>query len=107
MGQPTLEEFRRWLQTEIAAMESSNDGSAEAERLLQLDIALQEAMAFSAAWNLRKEAAIKPTVRERSVRLISDGPQPQSKATNTITCNSCDAEIEEDLGFCPVCGENL
>ena len=44
MGQPTLEEFRRWLQTEISALESTDNGSVEEERLLQLDIALQEAM---------------------------------------------------------------
>ena len=107
MGQPTLEEFRRWLQTEIAGMESKNEGSAEEERLLQLDIALQEAMAFNAAWNLRKDASIKPTVRERSVRLLTDAPQSQVKSSKSVTCNTCEAEIDEDLGFCPVCGEKF
>ena len=105
MGQPTLEEFRRWLQTEISALESTDNGSVEEERILQLDIALQEAMAFSAAWKLRAEASVKPTIRERSVRLVSDGPQNQGPPANTVKCNSCDADFDEDLGFCPVCGE--
>ena len=105
MGQPTLEEFRRWLQTEISALESGNHGSAEEERLLQLDIALQEAMAFTAAWKLRAEASVKPTIRERSVRLFSDGPQNKAPSSNAVKCNSCDADFDEDLGFCPVCGE--
>ena len=87
MGHPTLEEFRRWLQTEIAALESPNQSSSEEERLLQL------------------EASITPTVRERSVRLLSEGPQTQNVAQNSVKCNSCDALIDDDLGFCPVCGE--
>ena len=105
MGQPTLEEFRRWLQTEISALESTGERSAEEERLLQLDIALQEAMAFTAAWKLREEASVKPTIRERSVRLVSDGPQKQGQSSNAVKCDSCDADYDEDLGFCPVCGE--
>ena len=106
MGHPTLEEFRRWLQTEIATIESPNQSSSEEERLLQLETALQEAMAFAAAWKLRSESAIAPTVRERSVRVLSEGNQPQNTAKNTVQCNSCDALIDDDLGFCPVCGEN-
>lgn len=106
MGHPTLEEFRRWLQTEIAALESPNQSSIEEERLLQLEMALQEAMAFTAAWKLRTEASIAPTVRERSVRLLSDGPQSQNETQNRVKCNSCDALIDDDLGFCPVCGES-
>tara|TARA_B100001559_G_C15950602_1_gene371891 strand:+ start:98 stop:421 length:324 start_codon:yes stop_codon:yes gene_type:complete len=105
MGHPTLEEFRRWLQTEIASIESPNQSSIEEERLLQLETALQEAMAFAAAWKLRSESSIAPTVRERSVRVLSEGHEPQNTAKNTVQCNSCDALIDEDLGFCPVCGE--
>ena len=106
MGHPTLEEFRRWLQTEIASIESSNQSSIEEERLLQLETALQEAMAFAVAWKLRTESSIAPTVRERSVRVLSEGPVPQNASKNTVKCNSCDALIDDDLGFCPVCGEN-
>ena len=107
MGQPSLEEFRRWLQSEIAALESEESNAfVQDERMLQLETALQEAMAFSAAWTLRVESSVNPSVREKSVRLLSDGPQPQTKSMNTVKCNSCDAEFDDELGFCPVCGEN-
>ncbi len=105
MNQPTLEEFRRWLQTEIAGLESESSGSSEEQRLLQLDIALQEAMAFTAAWKLRKEAAVVPTIREKSVRLLADNQQAITTSDNSVRCNSCDADVDGDLGFCPVCGE--
>ena len=107
MGQPSLEDFRRWLQTEINSLESEESGISHEERLLQLETALQEAMAFSAAWQLRTEASILPVVREKSVRLLSDAPQKSATSGNTVFCNTCETEIEEDLGFCPVCGENL
>ncbi len=68
MGQPSLEEFRRWLQTEINSLETEESGISHEERLLQLETALQEAMAFSAAWQIRTEASILPVVREKSVR---------------------------------------
>ena len=50
MGKPSLEEFRRWLQTEIKEIEEIEEGVDKAKRLLQLEMALQEAMAFDAAW---------------------------------------------------------
>lgn len=106
MGQPSLEDFRRWLQTEITSCENEEANNHNQERILQLETALQEAMAFSAAWQLRTEASVIPAVREKSVRLLSDAPQKSASTSNSIVCKSCDSEIDEDLGFCPICGEN-
>ena len=53
MAKPTLEEFRRWLQTEIHEIESMEQGVVRDKRLIQLEMALQEAMAFDTAWQLR------------------------------------------------------
>lgn len=106
MGKPSLEEFRRWLQTEIKEIEEIEDGADKAKRLLQLEMALQEAMAFDAAWELRTESSIVPVIREKSVRLLSSAPESDSQPSTTGICTSCDGEIEDDLPFCPLCGEN-
>ena len=107
MGSPTLEEFRRWLQAEIKEIESLEIDSNLAKRLIQLESALQEAMAFTAAWELRAESEVVPVIHEKSVRLLSssDDFSEQSTTPGGI-CSSCEAEIDEDLPFCPTCGEN-
>ena len=106
MGQPTLEEFRRWLQSEIKDIEEIDDSVDKAKRLQQLEMALQEAMVLDAAWEIRTEASIAPVVREKSVRLLSSAPDPESNPSSMGICTSCDAEIDDDLPFCPACGEN-
>lgn len=108
MGGPTLEEFRRWLQTEIKEIEELDSDSMLAKRLIQLESSLQEAMAFTAAWEMRAESEIIPVIQEKSVRLISSSDEFTNKSANPRgICPSCEAEIEEDLPFCPTCGENL
>jgi len=107
MGKPSLEEFRRWLQSEIIDIEEIEDGVDKAKRLQQLEMALQEAMAFDAAWEMRTEASIAPVVREKSVRLLSTAPESESNSTSMGVCTSCETEIDDDLPFCPACGENL
>ena len=106
MGKPTLEEFRRWLQTEIKDIEEIEDGPDKAKRLLQLEMALQESMAFDAAWELRTESSIIPVVKEKSVRLLSSAPESQDESSTRGICHACEAEIDDDLPFCPACGEN-
>ena len=106
MGKPTLEEFRRWLQSEIKEIEAIEEGVDKAKRLLQLEMALQESMAFDAAWELRTESSIIPVVREKSVRLLSSSPDSESVTVSASICSSCEEEIEDDLPFCPACGDN-
>ena len=106
MAKPTLEEFRRWLQTEIHEIESMEQGVVRDKRLIQLEMALQEAMAFDTAWQLRAESSIQPVVQQQSVRLVSAAPEPEAPVISGEFCTSCETEIEDDLPFCPVCGEN-
>ena len=54
MAAPTLEEFRRWLQAEIDDILNQDQDMNISKRLIQLETALQEAMAFTAAWDMRK-----------------------------------------------------
>ena len=107
MGGPTLEEFRRWLQTEIREIESLDIDSNLSKRLIQLESALQEAMAFTAAWEMRTESEVMPVIQEKAVRLLSssDDFSEQSTVPRGV-CTSCEAEVDEDLPFCPACGEN-
>ena len=42
MGKPSLDEFRKWLQSEIREIESLEVGPNVEKRLLQLEMALQE-----------------------------------------------------------------
>jgi hypothetical protein len=108
MGGPSLEEFRRWLQTEIREIEALDSDSLLAKRLIQLESSLQEAMAFTAAWEMRAESEIVPVIQEKSVRLISSSDEFTNKSVKSSgTCPSCEDEIDEDLPFCPACGENL
>ena len=108
MGKPSLEEFRRWLQSEIRELEALDDGPNIAKRLLQLETALQESMAFTAAWEIRRESDVIPVIQEKSVRLISASPEVEQKSTSVGSiCSACEAEIDDDLPFCPTCGVNL
>ena len=106
MGKPSLDEFRKWLQSEIRDIETLEEGPNVEKRLLQLEMALQEAMAFNAAWNLRTEASITPVIQEKAVRLHSANPEINNESGPKGICSSCAAEIDEDLAFCPICGEN-
>ena len=106
MGKPSLDEFRKWLQSEIREIESLEEGPNVEKRLLQLEMALQEAMAFNAAWNLRTDASITPVIQQKAVRLLSVNPEIDNESGPKGICSSCEAEIDDDLPFCPVCGEN-
>ena len=107
MGKPSLEEFRRWLQSEIRELEELDEDTHVRKRLLQLEMALQESMAFSAAWQIRTESSITPVVQEKSVRLLSASPDAdQVPRHNGTLCAACESEIDEDLPFCPTCGAN-
>ena len=106
MGNPSLDEFRLWLQAEIADVEQLEQSSDRNKRLTQLEMSLQEAMAFSIAWEIRTEASVNQVIRQKPVRLISEAPTAEQNPLTTEICASCDAIIEDDLDFCPSCGEN-
>ena len=88
-------------------IEALDGGPNVDKRLIQLEMALQEAMAFSAAWELRMESSVTPVIQEKAVRLLSASPDTISSSDGPKgICTACETEIDEDLPFCPTCGEN-
>ncbi|MDP6889122.1 MAG: hypothetical protein QF454_03725, partial [Candidatus Thalassarchaeaceae archaeon] len=83
MGNPSLDEFRLWLQAEIADIEQLEQSSDRNKRLTQLEMSLQEAMAFSIAWEIRTEASVNQVVRQKPVRLISEAPTSEQNQMST------------------------
>ena len=107
MAAPTLEQFRLWLQAEITEIESLDNDINATNRLIQLETALQEAMAFTAAWEMRTESDVNPVIQEKSVRLLSSSDDFTQHANQKAgECPSCEAVLDDDLPFCPSCGEN-
>ena len=104
MDDVSLETFRKWLQIEIADAESLPESSERNRRLIHLEAALQEAMAFEAAWEVRVVAETEITQIENSVRLLSASPS-DIDVQATGVCNNCDEPINGELEFCPSCGD--
>lgn len=103
MTEPDLESFRRWLQAEIRETEELPDDPDRRQRLLHLETALQEALAFEAAWSMRVEAEVEPVERTRAVRLVSAAPAAEV-SVSTGTCRHCEAPMDPGLEFCGACG---
>ena len=105
MGEPTLETFRKWLQIEIADAESLPESTEKNRRLIHLESALQEAMAFEAARELRMSAEIEVTQVESSVRLVSATPSEEIIQNNSEVCTNCGELMNSELEFCSSCGD--
>ena len=105
MDGPTLETFRKWLQLEIVEAELMPESADRNKRLIQLESALQESMAFEAAWDLRAKADTQITQVESSVRLVSASPNQDEIEVSTDECSSCGEQISAELEFCPSCGD--
>ncbi|MED5273798.1 MAG: hypothetical protein VX865_02320 [Candidatus Thermoplasmatota archaeon] len=107
MAEPSeMENFQRWLQTQLSMTSSIEDPVDRERRRLQIESAIREAIAFRESLKILEELKVSPPFvnSEKSVRSISEAPSNNSKADNTM-CPICDSDIEQDLGFCTVCGE--
>ena len=105
MEAASLEMFRKWLQVEIRDAEELESSSFKEQRLKHLESALQEAMAFEAAWELRKEAKTAFSKVETKVRLIAASPDSEITPMDTGVCSNCDSILTDDLEFCASCGK--
>jgi len=105
---PTVDEFRRYLQARRNELETIVDPE-ERERLrLRIDIALQEALDFSAAVEIREALDSKKYQDvDSSTRLIESSDSIQNTQIDGDVCPKCEGPLEEDLSFCPSCGHTL
>ena len=105
---PTVDEFRRYLQARRNELQNIVDPE-ERERLRhRIDIALQEALDFSAAVEIREALDSKKYQDvESSARLIESSDSIPTTRLEGDVCPKCDGPLEEDLDFCPSCGYKL
>ena len=78
------------------------------DRILQLEIAIQEAIIFNNRYQELVSHGIDPLVLVKQ----KDGeemPPPVTKSQaltlGVSTCTKCGATLDPDLDFCPACGE--
>ena len=107
MEHPTVDEFQRHLQTELEKTEEINDSVERERRRIQIESAIQEAIAFKYRWNELKEAGEDPVELEKAVRLIatSDAIQRKSAQGGANECTFCEEPLDGDMEFCVSCGK--
>ena len=108
MGEhPTVDEFQRHLQTELDKCEEISDSIERERRRLQVESAIQEAIAFRYRWKELKQAGEDPVELEKAVRLIatSDTIQRKSAQGGGTACTYCEESLEGDMEFCVSCGK--
>ena len=107
MAEPSeMENFQRWLQTQLSMTSSIEDPVERERRRLQIESAIREAIAFRESLRILEELQVSPPLvnSESSVRSISEPIENNSESSNSI-CPNCDSDLEQDLGFCTICGE--
>ena len=108
MGEhPTVDEFQRHLQTELDKCEEISDSIERERRRLQVESAIQEAIAFRYRWKELEQAGEDPVELEKAVRLIatSDTIQRKSAQGGGTACTYCEEPLEGDMEFCVSCGK--
>ena len=102
---PTIDEFRRYLQARRNDLSEIADPDERERVRVRIDSALQEALDFAAAVEIREE--LKSRVFEEvdsSARLIEAAESRPIQRVEGDGCPKCDAPFEVDIEFCPACG---
>ena len=110
MGEPTVDELIRHLQTELGQADDIVDNLDRKRRMLQLETSIQEAISFQQRFKILEGAGIDPIKITEAVRLIQPAdkmPSSQSNNTESGWCERCEATLEDDLDFCPACGKKV
>ena len=104
---PTVDEFQRHLQTELEKSEEITDAVERSRRRIQIESAIQEAIAFRYKWKELKDAGQDPLELQKAVRLVANLDIAQSKIAQQgdSVCKYCDSMLEGDLEFCSACGK--
>ena len=102
-----IEQFQRWLQARLTIAEQIDDPSERLRATLQVESAIHLAIQYHELVEFTPDDIPPPFVEVDSpIRIISDEDSVISTAIHdTMTCTKCDAEMTQDLEFCPACGE--
>ena len=104
---PHLDEFMRHLQACLDETMEIDDKIERNERILQLEIAIQETIIFKNRYIELVSHGIDPLLLVAQ----KDGqetPPPaiksQALTIGLTNCSKCGSTLDPDLGFCPACG---
>jgi len=104
---PLVDEFMRHLQASLDEAMEIEDKIERHDRILQLEIAIQEAIIFKNRYQELVSHGIDPLVLV-SQRDGQEAPPPATKSQaltlGTTSCSGCGSTLDPDLDFCPACG---
>tara|TARA_B100001287_G_C22680728_1_gene530212 strand:- start:1375 stop:1713 length:339 start_codon:yes stop_codon:yes gene_type:complete len=104
---PLVDEFMRHLQASLDEAMEIEDKIERHDRILQLEIAIQEAIIFKNRYQELVSHGIDPLVLV-SQRDGQEAPPPATKSQaltlGTTSCSVCGSTLDPDLDFCPACG---
>ena len=107
--EPTVEELVRHLQTELEKTTEIDDEKERVNRIWQIEVAIQESLAFRQRYVELVESGIEPVVIEQAVRLIlSQKESNEGDFVEQISgdiCIHCDAQLDDEIDFCTGCGK--
>jgi hypothetical protein len=97
--------FQRWLQAQLSEAAKIEDSKEKERRILRLDSALSETIFFRELIENLGDVIESPfVIREDPVR-VSSNAQIKPEQTDLTTCSKCSGQIDQELGFCLLCGE--
>ena len=102
-----IDQYQRWLQARLTIAEQIDDPSERLRATLQVESAIHLAIQYRELLELEHDDIAPPFVEVDSpIRIISDEDSVISTDIHdATTCTKCDAEMTQDLEFCPACGE--
>jgi|TARA_B110000495_G_C22811278_1_gene473614 hypothetical protein len=97
--------FQRWLQSQLSEADNIEDSKERDRRILRLDAALSETIFFRELIENIGDSIESPFIeRKNPVRDTSrEDIKPKTRETNI--CSKCSGEVDQELGFCLLCGE--
>lgn len=104
---PQLDEFMRHLQACLDETMEIDDKIERHERILQLEIAIQEAIIFKNRYTELVSHGIDPLLLVAQKEGIETPPPATKSQAITLglsNCSKCGSTLDPDLGFCPACG---
>lgn len=99
-----LDRFQRWLQSRLADAEKIESDDERIRISNRIQNAIQECINYKQAVNVQQSVANPFVMRDQPVRPVNESEvKPVSSVTGM--CTNCEADLTEDLEFCPLCGE--